>query len=187
LTPAFTEGAGLVEVVRRHSGPLVRFARRLVGSTEDAEEIVQEALLRAYANRLRRARRPRELANSVYKITRNLSIDHLRRKRLRLVEQNTIESRPDSHVTSPEEALELEALREAVRRAVEELPEGYREVVALRFGLGLSYRECARTLHIGVSAFESRLHRAKARLRHALKPWAGRVGVRGRRAANVEM
>jgi hypothetical protein len=57
LTPAFTEGAGLVEVVRRHSGPLVRFARRLVGSTEDAEEIVQEALLRAYANRLRRARR----------------------------------------------------------------------------------------------------------------------------------
>ena len=185
MTPAFTtEGAGLVEVVRRHSGPLVRFARRLVGSTEDAEEIVQEALLRAYANRLRRARRPRELANSVYKITRNLSVDHLRRKRLRLVDQGAFESRPDTHVATPEEALELEALREAVRRAVEELPDDYREVVALRFGLGMSYRECARTLHIGASAFESRLQRAKARLRHALKPWAGRVGVRARRSVS---
>jgi len=182
LTPAFTEGAGLVEIVRRHSGPLVRFARRLVGSTEDAEEIVQEALLKAYANRLRRARRPRELANSVYKITRNLSIDHLRRKRLRLMEQEVFEARPDPRAMTPEEALELETLREAVNRALGELPESYREAVALRFGLGLSYRECARTLHIGPKAFEARLHRAKARLRHALKPWAGRVAVRRRRA-----
>lgn len=178
MTPALTEGAGIVEVVRRHSDPLVRFARRLVGSPDDAEEIVQEALLRAYTNRMRRARRPRELANSVYKITRNLSIDHLRRKRLRLMDQGAFDSRPDPKTMSPEEALELEALREAVRRAVEELPDDYREAVALRFGLGLSYRDCARTLHIGASAFESRLHRAKARLRHALKPWAGRVGVR---------
>jgi len=183
LTPAFTEGAGLVEIVRRHSDPLIRFARRLVGSTEDAEEIVQEALLKAYANRLRRARRPRELANSVYKITRNLSIDHLRRKRLRLMEQEVFEARPDTRTMSPEEALELEALREAVNRALEELPADYREAVALRFGLGLSYRECARNLHIGPKAFEARLHRAKARLRHALKPWAGRVAVRRRRVA----
>jgi RNA polymerase sigma-70 factor (ECF subfamily) len=186
LTPALTEGASIVEVFRRHSGPLIRFARRLVGSTEDAEEIVQEALLRAYANRLRRARRPRELANSVYKITRNLSIDHLRRKRMRLVEQSAFESRPDTRATSPEEALELEALRDAVRHAVEELPDDYREVIALRFGMGLTYRECARTLHIGAKAFEARLHRAKIRLRHALKPWAGRVGVRGKRAAGTE-
>ena len=186
MTSAFTEGAGIVEIVRRHSGPLVRFARRLVGSTEDAEEIVQEALLRAYASRLRRARRPRELTNSVYKITRNLSVDYLRRKRLRLIDQSALESRPDTRVSSPEEALELEALREAVRRAVEELPDSYREVVALRFGLGMTYRDCARQLHIGVSAFESRLQRAKVRLRHELRPWAGRVGVRRRRATATE-
>lgn len=186
MTPAFIEGASLVEVFKRHSGPLVRFARRLVGSTEDAEEIVQEALLRAYTSRLRRARRPRELANSVYKITRNLSVDHLRRKRLRMFEQGAFVSRPDTHAPSPEELLELEALRDAVRCAVEELPADYREVVALRFGLGMTYRECARTLHIGAKAFESRLHRAKIRLRHALRPWAGRVGVRGRRGAARE-
>lgn len=185
MTPAFTEGAGIVEVVRRHSGPLVRLARRLVGSTEDAEEIVQEALLRAYASRMRRARRPRELASSVYRITRNLSVDHLRRKRLRLVDQSAIERRPDTHVTGAEEALELETLREAVRRAVEDLPDGCREAVALRFGMGLSYRECARQLHIGLSAFESRLHRAKIRLRHALKPWAGRVGLRRHAASGA--
>ena len=153
-----------------------------MGSTEDAEEIVQEALLRAYAHRMRRARRPRELTNSVYRITRNLSVDYLRRKRLRLIDEGAIDRRPDTRAPGPEEALELEALREAVRRAVEELPDNYREAVALRFGLGLSYRECARQLKIGVSALESRLHRAKARLRNALRPWAGRVGVRPRRA-----
>ncbi len=179
MTPAYTEGIGFVEVARRHTGPLIRFARRLVGSLDDAEEIVQEALLRAYANRLRRARRSREHANSVYKITRNLAIDHLRKKRLRLVDSSALDRRPAPHVPTPEEALEIEALREAVRRAVSNLPAAQREVVALRFGMALSYRECARQLHIGMCAVESRLHRAKKQLRRALRPWAVLAGARG--------
>ncbi len=210
MTPAYTENAGLVEVVRRHTGSLIRFARRLVGSLDDAEEIVQEAFARAYEDRLRRARRPSpspsaartarrrgagrtakrpagkqsELTNSVYKIAHNLSVDYLRRKRLRPIysDQSALERRADPYQPTPEEALEdaldLEALRNAVREAVAGLPDSQRDVVALRFGLGLSYRECARQLHLGVGAIESRLHRAKKRLRHALKPWAGRFRSR---------
>ncbi len=191
MTPAYSEGFGFVEVVQRHGGPLLRLARRLVGSTADAEEIVQEALLRAYADRFRRARssaqhasqdhKGRELTACVYKITHNLSVDYLRRRRLRLLDRDAIARRPDARAPTAEQAFEIEALRAAVRDAVGGLPENYRDVVSLRFGLGLTYRAISRQLGVSVSAVEARLHRAKARLRKALAPWAG--PGRGRRAA----
>ncbi len=195
MTPAYSEGFGFVEVVQRHGGPLLRLARRLVGSTADAEEIVQEALLRAYADRLRRARssaqyasqdhsgredhKGRELTASVYKITHNLSVDYLRRRRLRLLDRDAIARRPDARAPTPEQAFEIEALRAAVRDAVAGLPENYRDVVSLRFGLGLTYRAISRQLGTSVSAVEARLHRAKGRLRKALAPWVGRARRRG--------
>ena len=191
MTPAYSEGFGIVEVVQRHGGPLLRLARRLVGSTADAEEIVQEALLRAYADRLRRARssaqyasqdhKSRELTACVYKITHNLSVDYLRRRRLRLrlLDRDAIARRPDARAPTPEQAFEIEALRAAVRDAIAGLPENYRDVVSLRFGLGLTYRAISRQLGTSVSAVEARLHRAKGRLRKALAPWVGRRRRRG--------
>jgi len=173
VTPAYSEHAGFVDVVGRHGGALARLARRLVGSAADAEEIVQEALLRAYTDRMRRARQPREEVAAVYKITRNLSIDLLRRRRPRLVDSCVVDTYPARVAPTPEEELELDALREAVRLAVADLPAKYREVVAMRFGMGMSYRTIARALHIGLSCMESRLFRAKKRLRKALAPWVG--------------
>lgn len=186
MVPAYyPEKTAFVEVVRKHTGSLVRFARRLVGSEEDAEEIVQEALLRAYASRraLRASRglitslasaydmRPSDLAGSVYRIARNLSIDYLRRKRLRLLDESVMARLPARRTPAPDEAFETEALREAVRRAVEGLPKHYRRVIALRFGLGLSYRAIARSLRVKQPTVEARLHRAKKRLKRALAPW----------------
>jgi RNA polymerase sigma-70 factor (ECF subfamily) len=172
VTPVYTEGANLLEVVQRHSGALARLARRLVGSPEDAEEIVQEALLRTYTHRLQRAQKPREIRATVYKITHNLSVDHLRRRRLRLMDREAMDRRPNPRSLTPDEAAYVEALRAAVRQAVEDLPQNYRDVIAMRFGMGLTHRAIARALGVGVSAVESRLHRAKARLRHQLRPWA---------------
>lgn len=185
MTPACTENAGFLELLSQHSGSLVRLARRLVGSPEDAEEIVQEALLRAYADRIRRARRGPQLTASVYRIARNLSIDHLRRKRLHLVDRDEMASRPDPRAMTPAEIMELDALREAVRRAVDELPAAYRKVIALRFGLGLTYRAIARELGTGLPAVEARLHRAKSRLRRSLRPWVSPAEATRTAAASV--
>jgi len=138
--------------------------------------------MRAYADRLRRARAPvprrtrrtgPELAASLYRITHNLSVDYLRRRRMRLLDRDAIACRPDGRQSTPAQAYELETLRAAVRQAVAELPEGYRDVISLRFGLGLTYRAIARQLRTSVPSVEARLHRAKARLRKALAPWAG--------------
>ena len=184
MTPACTDGSGFLDVIHRHSDALARFARRLVGSQDDAEEIVQEALMRAYANRMRRARKPKELKQSVYKITHNLSVDHLRKKRLHLMDRETIDRRPNPRTMAPDEMLYLESLRAAVRQAIDNLPSAYRDVIALRFGMGLTYRVIARTLGLSLPTVESRLHRAKARLRNELRPWAAPLGVqKGRRAA----
>jgi RNA polymerase sigma-70 factor (ECF subfamily) len=182
VTPAYTEGAGFVEVARTHTDPLVRLARRLVGSVDDAEEIVQEALLRAYADRMRRSREPKDLAASVYTITRNLSIDHLRRKRAHPVERASLECRPDPR-PGPAQALELAALRAAVRQAVADLPRPYRQVVTLRYGFGYSYRGIAKELRLRMSAVEARLHRAKKRLRRALRHWVAPTRSGRRRGA----
>lgn len=171
MTPSYSENAGFLEVVDRHSGPLMRLVRRFVGSHEDAEEIVQEALLRAYADRLRRARSRSELAASVYRIAKNLSIDHLRRKRLHLAARSELVCRPDFRVERPEDILELEALRAAVRKAVDELPPAYRKVITLRFGFGLTYRAMSRAIGVRLPTVEARLHRAKAALRRALAGW----------------
>ncbi len=174
MTPAYSEHAGFVDIVQRNGGALLRLAKRLVGSFDDAEEIVQEALLRAYADRMRRARHPRETEASLYKIARNLSIDLLRRKRMNLLDPSIMDLRPALGVVTPEEQAEIEALRGAVRKVVADLPEKHREVIALRFGLGMSYRTIARTLRVSRSCMESRLFRAKQRLRKELTPWVER-------------
>jgi RNA polymerase sigma-70 factor (ECF subfamily) len=185
VTPACTDGTGLVDILQRHSEALARFARRLVGSQDDADEIVQEALLRAYAHRMRRARQPRELKASVYKITHNLSVDHLRKKRVHLMDREVMDAQPHPRSSTPDELLYIEALRAAVRQAIEGLPEDYRVVISLRFGMGLTYRAIARALGVSLPTVESRLHRAKARLRHELKPWATPVSVRKQKRTAV--
>jgi RNA polymerase sigma-70 factor (ECF subfamily) len=177
VTGACPESTGLIEVLQRHSDALARFARRLVGSQDDAEEIVQEALLRTYANRMRRSRMPRELKNSVYRITHNLSVDHLRKKRVHCMDREALDLRPNPRATMPDELLYVESLRAAVRQAVDGLPQKYRDVISLRFGLGLTYRMIARTLGVRLPTVESRLHRAKARLRRELQPWATPIEV----------
>jgi RNA polymerase sigma-70 factor (ECF subfamily) len=132
---------------------------------------------------MRRARKPKELKNSVYKITHNLSVDHLRKKRLHLMDRESIDLRPNPRTMAPDEAVYLESLRAAVRNAIDGLPPSYRDVIALRFGMGLTYRTIARTLGLSLPSVESRLHRAKAQLRKELRPWAAPLGAGRRRPA----
>lgn len=166
--------APFVEVFQRNAGALLRVARRLVGSQDDAEEIVQEALLRAYADMRRRFRQPRETEASLYRIAHNLSVDLLRRKRMRLIDSSLIDLRAAPWRRGVEDEAEHEQLREAVRRAVSDLPEKYRKVVALRFGAGLSYRAIQRALRLSRPCLETRVFRAKRMLKKSLAPWIER-------------
>ncbi|MDX3535165.1 RNA polymerase sigma factor [Streptomyces sp. MB09-01] len=138
-----------------------RFAYSLCASPEDAEDAAQEALIILY-RRIGMLRASGALASWMFRIVRN---ECLRRARLVPRERAPL---PDSAVMSAEdEVLEhLEAAR--VARAIAALPADQRRVLIMRDIQGYSGRMAADALGLSPAAMKSRLHRARAALRHTL-------------------
>ncbi|MFD9475654.1 MULTISPECIES: RNA polymerase sigma factor [Streptomyces] len=143
-----------------------RFAYSLCASPEDAEDAAQEALIILY-RKIGMLRASGALASWMFRIVRN---ECMRRARLVPRERAPL---PDSAVMSAEdEVLEhLEAAR--VARAIAALPADQRRVLIMRDIQGFSGRMAADALGLSPAAMKSRLHRARAALRHTLYPPPG--------------
>jgi RNA polymerase sigma factor (sigma-70 family) len=139
-----------------------RVAFRLLGSREEAEDIVQESLARAYA-RWRKVRGHAEPWIAL--VATNLALDHLRRSARRPV----AELRPDEHDASiaadREAGLTIERIQLA--RLLEPLPKRQREVVVLRYLADLSEADTAAQLGTSVGSVKQHAHRGLAALRTA--------------------
>ena len=164
-------------LVRDYQDRLYAFALRFCGSAPDAEEIAQDAFIRAYrALRSYPADRVRALALRpwLYRITLNLARNRGRGRRLRLVSLDGEEERPG--VTEPVAAARdgPEAVFERTERGdelaalVTALPARYRAAVVLRHVEGLSYREIADVLDQPVGTVKANTHRGIRSLREAL-------------------
>lgn len=161
---------------RRFQGPVHRFAWRMTGSRETAEDVTQEtflALLRGSA-RYDAARGP--LSAYLYGIARNLLARRAGRDRPYVPLSDGEESalRATDLGADPERQRTVVGIREAVLG----LPVHYREVVVLCELQGLPYEEAAAVLECPVGTVRSRLHRARAllsaRLREDRAPaWSG--------------
>ncbi|MFD7913004.1 RNA polymerase sigma factor [Streptomyces sp. NPDC059752] len=163
------QGGDLDAVTALVSGshPNVRkFAYSLCASPEDAEDAAQEALIILY-RKIGMLRASGALASWMFRIVRN---ECLRRARLVPRERAPL---PDSAVMSAEdEVLEhLDAVR--VARAIAALPADQRRVLIMRDVQGYSGRMAADALGLSPAAMKSRLHRARAALRHSLYPVPG--------------
>ncbi|MET9691898.1 MULTISPECIES: RNA polymerase sigma factor [unclassified Streptomyces] len=163
------QGGDLDAVTALVSGshPNVRkFAYSLCASPEDAEDAAQEALIILY-RKIGMLRASGALASWMFRIVRN---ECLRRARLVPRERAPL---PDSAVMSAEdEVLEhLDAAR--VARAIAALPADQRRVLIMRDVQGYSGRMAADALGLSPAAMKSRLHRARAALRHSLYPAPG--------------
>lgn len=166
------------EFATRHQQGLHRFVFGLVRSIEDAEDIAQEAMMRAYRTRdragvvaLDASQVPLEsearLGGWMYAIARNLSIDHLRRKRERAASDEEL-ARTPSKDPPPEAVYERTLALESLRRSLGHLPRHYREILELRFMDALSYRQIAHRLGVPMTTVETRLHRSRRMLRRLL-------------------
>jgi RNA polymerase sigma-70 factor, ECF subfamily len=164
---------------------LHRYCARMVGSIADGEDIVQEALARAYyaLPEFPMGRSPsapeamdgREgsafppLRPWLFRIAHNRALDHLRRYEHRMGQ--SLESAPDSTIdeaADPEDVLAREhALRAAVSRFVELAP-AQRSCVILKDVLGHSLEEIAQLLELSIAAVKAALHRGRLRLRDEL-------------------
>jgi RNA polymerase sigma-70 factor (ECF subfamily) len=166
------------QLARRHAPRLFRFALRLTGSRDEAEELVQDTLLRALPALTRFEGRAR-LSTYLLRALSNLWKNRLRaRSRSRLVEwfraAKRNPSRPDDdeaefvpvdHAPSPLERLETSERNEQLRAAVSRLEPNRRLALLLREVEEMSYEEIARMTGVPVGTVRSRLARARDDLR----------------------
>ncbi len=154
------------EQISPHLRAAYNLARWMTRSHEDAEDVVQEAFLRAFSafDNLRGDAKPWLLT-----IVRNSSIDWLKRNR-NAAASVSYDDAPDPAEPSPdpEESLVIARDRETVRQALEQLPEDFREALVLREMEGLSYKEIASTVGVPLGTVMSRLSRGRDWLKRIL-------------------
>lgn len=156
-------GAGFVELFEQHKTRCYHFALHLVGNSEDAMDITQDAFLRLHRHWESRDPACPPLA-WLYAVVRNLAIDHLRRRARR--GECSIEEAPGvSREPGPEARASGGELAARVWEAINALPPEQREILLLRDWHGLNYSEISQVLGIGMGTVSSRLHHARERLR----------------------
>lgn len=160
-------------VVLPHLDAAYTLARYLTRSDHDAQDVVQDASLRAF--RYFGSFRGTESSEGrawLLAIVRNTAYTWQRRQRgdgptTEFDEERHSEAVAEEH---PEAALVAQGERAALHRAIAELPPEFREVIVLRELEGLSYKEIAEVAGVPVGTVMSRLSRARRRLEEALCP-----------------
>lgn len=163
-------------LVDSYSERIINYLARMTGSRWEAEELAQEAFVRAYFA-LQSYDPQYKFSTWLFKIATNLCINHLK-KRSRLVhvddyqgeDGQTVWVIADSRSSSnPAQAAERRELQVEIQRAIGQLPPAYRTVVILRHLHGLSYQEIADVTELPIGTVKSRLGRGRGRLLDLLK------------------
>jgi RNA polymerase sigma-70 factor (ECF subfamily) len=161
---------------------LYRFGLKMCGDPEDAQEVLQDAMLAA-ARALPRFEGRSSLTTWLYTIARSFCIKRRRRSKFAPAADRSLEgdarqqlARLADPAPPSDERYAAAELRLAVEGALADLEPEQREVVVLRDIEELSAAEAAQVLGIGVPALKSRLHRARAALRARLAPVLGELG-----------
>jgi RNA polymerase sigma-70 factor (ECF subfamily) len=155
------------ELYEAHAVRVYRYARTLVGSGDDAEDITAQTFLRAWQaiGRYRWLGRP--FSSWLLTIAHNLAVDHVRSNQNGNQNGNEpVETQPTEKTAhNPEEVCQLHVETERLRSAITRLKPTEREVVLLRFVDDLSYDEVARMLGKTVNAVRVIQYRALCNLR----------------------
>jgi RNA polymerase sigma-70 factor (ECF subfamily) len=179
---------GFVEEALPHLDAVYRFAIRLTGQADEAEDLVQETFLRAFRS-WDQYTRGTKAKSWLFTICRNVFLR--RRERAKRHEEIVSESATRSGsasaplvnpVWSTVQALDPEGdffesiVDETIIAAIEELPEEYRTAVVLSDIEGLPYAEIAQLMEVPVGTVKSRLFRGRRRLQEALYDYALEMG-----------
>ena len=160
--------AALAEAMRRHRGPVLAFARRLVGDSGRAEEITQEVFLRLWERSARFDAQRGSLRTFLLAVTHGRSLDVLRSDTARVAREKRDAVRTIPAETGVEAQVVAQTVADAVRQALAQLPEHDRNTVELAYLGGHSYRTVARMLDEPEGTVKSRIRRGLAKLRELL-------------------
>jgi len=149
------------ELYDRNIHLLYNLARRLAGSSAEADDIVQETFIRAYQKIHLFAGRS-SLSSWIYRICVNIGLEYLRKKK------GTFEDLNDSNCGATEPDQKKMILRRKLDKAIQLLPEGCRAVFILHEIEGFNHKEIAEQLKLAEGTSKSQLFKARAMLRRIL-------------------
>jgi RNA polymerase sigma-70 factor, ECF subfamily len=164
------------DLVERHQGALYRLLLRLVRDPALAEDLAQEAFVKAFRS-LASFDPARRFSSWLLKIGHNTALDHLRRRRVPTVplagedeghHRAPLAKLADPGIANPEERARGVDLARELTAVVAGLEPGYRELVLLRYQEELSYQEIVELTGLPLGTVKVRLHRARALLAKGL-------------------
>lgn len=164
------------EILARYKGPIYGLILRMVRNKEEAEDLVQEAFIKAF-NALPTFNEEFAFSTWLYKIAVNNCIDFFRKKRLStfpldkpiLSKDGEIKREFSDSSSSPEHRMLSSERSNMIDHAIYALPEKYRMVIVLRHKEDRSYEEIAEILDIPLGTVKARIFRAREMLKRKLK------------------
>ena len=164
------------EIVELYKDKVFHVCYRILGNPYEAEDIAQEAFVRAYTN-IERFNTDKKFSTWLYRIATNLCIDRIRKKKpdyyldaeVAGTDGLTLYSQIASHGLSPDQEITKMELQNIVQNAIMMLPEKYRTVIVLKYIEDLSLIEISEILDLPVGTVKTRIHRGREALRKQLR------------------
>lgn len=159
------DAGGFAELVDRHHPACARYARRMLGNAQDAEDVVQETFLRAYLA-LQRYREQDRFRSWLFRILVNQCRSHARRH-AREARRLVVDTNADAAALPGTRA--EDGPDDVFQAALDALEPLLREALLLKYGEELAYEDMARVTGANVSALKMRVKRARDAVRPLLK------------------
>lgn len=166
------------ELVEKYQHKIYSLAYRYMGNEEDASDMAQESLVKAY-RKLHGFKGDSSFSTWIYRVTANVCIDELRKRKRTLhtisldepvatmdgdeIERDIIDNSPTADIVYERKELEKD-----LQSLINTLNPDYKSAVILRDVMGFSYEEIAETLHCSVGTVKSRISRGRGILRKKL-------------------
>lgn len=160
------------QLIEGYQRKIFNIAFRMLGNYDDAWDMAQEVFIRMYKS-ISSFKEQSSLSTWIYRITTNVCLDELRKRKNRKItyideeirlDDGDVKRQMENEGPSPEDYAETNEIKKVVRDAILQLPEEYRIIIVLRDIQGFSYEEIAAILKCPEGTVKSRISRA----RHAL-------------------
>ncbi len=168
--------SSLQTLISRHLRSIYNFAYSIVGGDSEADDVVQEAFVKIWKN-LKKFNPEKGFRTWAFSITRNTAIDYLRKRKAIPFshfddekEGQFAESIKDGEALA-DELFDLMHQNKEVAKAIDSLPEIYREIISLKLAEDMTFEEMAEIMGESVNTIKSRHRRGVILLRKALEPY----------------
>jgi len=157
-------------LVEAHQARVVGTISKMLGSDAEAEDLAQQVFIRIWKS-APRYRPTAKFTTWLFRITRNLVFNELRRKRHFVDQADEMPEPAERRDQEPDKVLMEGELQSAIQDAIDQLPESQRLAIILRRYEGMAYEEIAAVMGTTVPAVKSILFRARAELRERLEKY----------------